>query len=165
MRTLDSADNDNPSDFFKVLAVFLETMYCGKLFQSSILQSELEACSDPRQRWTVAKRLLDADNRPTKQTPITYNIALCKQFLDFFHLRLNSCAIALYVNCLTHHSLSLCLLNLHTLAHNSTLYHLSVRFPNYSPLYHLKTQFLTIYLHLYSTHLYSNHPTSYFLSW
>jgi len=55
----------------------------------------------------------------------------------------------LYVNCLTHHSFSLCLLNLRTLAHNSTPYHLllTVRFPNYSALYHLKPQFLTIYIH------------------
>jgi len=49
-----------------------------------------------------------------------------------------------------------------SLAHNSTPYHLLLpgRFPNYSPLYHLKPQFLTIYLHLYS-----NHPTSYSLIW
>jgi len=48
------------------------------------IRSELEACSDPRQRWTVAKRLLHADNRPTKQTSITDDITLCEQFADFF---------------------------------------------------------------------------------
>jgi len=47
--------------------------------------------------------------------PITDDIALCEQFSEFIS-SMNSCAIALYVNCLTHHSLSLCLLN--TLAHN-----------------------------------------------
>jgi len=48
------------------------------------IRSELEGCSDPRQRWTVAKTLLHSDNRPTKQTSITDDIALCEQFSDFF---------------------------------------------------------------------------------
>jgi hypothetical protein len=45
--------------------------------------------------------------------------------LIFFRPKSNSCAIVLYVSCLTHHSLSLCLLNLYTLAHNLTPYHQS----------------------------------------
>ena len=48
------------------------------------IRSELETCSDPRQRWTVAKRLLHADNRPTNQTRTTDDIALCEQLSDFF---------------------------------------------------------------------------------
>jgi len=53
-------------------------------FRRDHTRSELEACSDPCQRWTVAKRLLHADNRPTKQNTITDDIALCEQFSDFF---------------------------------------------------------------------------------
>jgi len=45
---------------------------------SDHIRSELEACSDPRQRWTVAKRLLRADNYD--------DIALCEQFSDFFKI-------------------------------------------------------------------------------
>jgi len=31
---------------------------------------------------------MHADNRPTKQSPITDDIALCEQFSDFFYLKI-----------------------------------------------------------------------------
>jgi len=111
-------------------------------------------------------------NQGFKQTLFLTILPFVNNFLTFFRLRLNSCARALYVNCLTHHSLSLCLLNWPTTRHLTTCYcqlgfqttHLYAHswtwwWKRIIPR-HLIPQFLTIYLHLYS-----NPPTSYFLSW
>jgi len=72
-----------------------------------ILRSELEACTDPRQRWTVAKRLLAytlvmglLNNLPFLMLSVFVNnlpIILC--------LQLNSCTATLYVSCLTHNNI------------------------------------------------------------
>lgn len=48
------------------------------------MRSELEACADPRQRWTVAKRLLHTDNRHIKQSSATDDAGLCEQFSEYF---------------------------------------------------------------------------------
>ena len=44
------------------------------------MRSELEACTDPRQRWTVAKRLLHTNN--SKQSSVTADTGLCEHFLN-----------------------------------------------------------------------------------
>jgi len=48
------------------------------------LRSKLEACTDPRQCWTVVKRLglLHTDNGPAKRPSVTYDIGMCEQFAD-----------------------------------------------------------------------------------
>ena len=44
----------------------------------------LEACTDPRQRWKVAKRLLPADNNHSKQSSAVDDATLCEQFSEYF---------------------------------------------------------------------------------
>jgi hypothetical protein len=46
------------------------------------MRTELEACTDPRQRWKAAKRLLHIGN--TKQSTVTANIGLCDSFFEYF---------------------------------------------------------------------------------
>jgi len=106
------------------------------IYQSRLdhMWSELETCNDPRQCWLVAERLLHTDNGPAKQPSVTDDISLCEQFADYLCLKLNSCTLTLYVNCLTHNSCSLCLLDLYVLANYLTpVLSLLVRFPNSSP--------------------------------
>ena len=44
------------------------------------MRSELEACTDSRPRWTVAKRLLHTDNKHSKQSAAADDARLCQQF-------------------------------------------------------------------------------------
>ena len=87
----------------------------------------------------------------------TQNILLQLMMLDFVNnfpnilcLKLNHCTIVLYVNYLALHRISLCLLNLFTLAHCLKPYHLSLleRSQNFSHPYHPNLPIWTIYLHL-----------------
>ena len=48
------------------------------------MRSELEACTDPRQRWTVAKKLLHTDNKHLKQSAAADDARLCEQFSEYF---------------------------------------------------------------------------------
>ena len=42
------------------------------------IRSELEACTDPRQRWMVAKKLLHTDNKHSKQSAAAVDARLCE---------------------------------------------------------------------------------------
>jgi exonuclease III len=52
--------------------------------RKNYMRSELEACTDPRQRWMVAKKLLHSDNKPAKQSSVTDDAGLCEQFSSYF---------------------------------------------------------------------------------
>ena len=54
------------------------------------MRSELEACTDSRQRWTVAKKLLHTDNKHSNQSAAADDARLCEQFSEYFVSKIES---------------------------------------------------------------------------
>jgi len=103
--------------------------YANELFDQSYrdhMRSELEACTDPRQRWTVTKRLLHTDNGPAKQPSVINIIELCEQFAKYFVSKIEQLCLNIVCKLSDTKSISLCLLNLYVLANYVTPYHQSL---------------------------------------
>jgi len=105
------------------------------------MRAELKTCTDPRQRWMVAKTLLYNEDRPTKQSSVIDDIGRCEQFSEYSVCKIEQLRHNIVLNCLKFNFLSLC----HMLANYLTKYHLSLltRLPNCSHPYCPNSQFLT----------------------
>ena len=128
---------------------------------SGYMRSELEACTDSRQRWTVAKSYYILTINTQINLLQLMMLDFTNNFLNISCPKLNHCVTVLYVNYLALHRISLCLLTLFTLAHCLKPYHLSLldRSQNFSHPYHQNLPSWTIYLHLSSKLVISYFPS------